>query len=75
MTQHNTQAHAQPGAILRPAEAARYLGVSPQTVYRWAQTGSLPRPIKMGPRSSGWRLHDLEKFLEEREQLSRGGDA
>lgn len=58
--------------LLRPRAAARYLGVSPPTVYRWEASGLLPPRIVLGPGVSGWRLADLNALLESR---PRGGDA
>ena len=63
------------GGILRPAEAARFLGVSCQTLYRWSAVGRLPRPLKIGPRTSGWKLADLQAFIDRAEQDAQGGDA
>ncbi len=74
MTTRNTE-QAQAGGMLRPAEAARFLGVSVQTAYRWAAIGRLPRPLKLGPRTSGWRLADLQAFLDRMEQEADGGSA
>lgn len=58
------------GCILRPAEAARFLSVSVQTLYRWAAQGRLPRPLRFGPRTSGWKLADLEAYIARMEQES-----
>ncbi len=62
-------------SIYRPAKAAEYLGVSIQTVYRYAKMGLLPPPIKIGLRASGWMRSDLDSFISKKEQESRGGDA
>lgn len=58
--------------VLRPKDAARFLGVSIQTLYRWTWTGKICRPFKIGDRASGWRLSDLQAFIDRREQVSRG---
>ncbi len=51
--------------VLRPAEAARFLGIARATIYHWAATRpDFPRRIKIGPRTAGWRLSDLEGWLE-----------
>ena len=42
------------GPILRPADAAAYLGISVQGYYEKAAAGSLPVPLKItGGRASG----------------------
>ena len=53
-------------AIYRPRAAAKYLGVSPSTLYRWAAATDFPRPIKLGRQASGWRKADLDKWLDSR---------
>lgn len=48
--------------------AAKYLGVSPNTLAVWACTKRYNlKYIKMG-RAVRYRLHDLERFVEERLQ-------
>ncbi len=69
----NTKQANQVNCILRPAKAAHFLGVSVPTLYRWSSQGRLPRPIKLGLRTSGWRLADLEAFLDKKEQESAQG--
>lgn len=39
---------ADPDAYVRPAEAARYLGIGKSTLWRWIADGKLERPRKMG---------------------------
>ncbi len=58
--------------IIRLTAAAAMLGVHRQTVYRMVWKGMLPRPIKIGMRASGFRLSDLQYFLDAREKASRG---
>ncbi len=51
-------------AILRPKDAAAYLGVVPSTLYRWAAATDFPKPIKLGKQASGWRKADLDEWLD-----------
>ncbi len=69
--EHKTE-QTRAGGMLRPAEAARFLGISVQTAYRWAAQGRLPRPLKIGPRTSGWKLADLQAYLDRMEQEAGG---
>ena len=55
-------------SILRPRDAAAYLGIARPTLYRWAHDGALPAPIKLGARASGWRRSVLDAFLASREK-------
>ena len=69
----NTTHHApayQDRAIIRPREAAEYLGIGRTTLYRYVNAGLLPRPIKIGPQVTGWRLSVLDDFLHQRERAA-----
>ena len=48
---------------LRPNEAAKFVGVSVQSLYRWASRGEFPKPTKLGPRCSGWKISELQEWL------------
>lgn len=50
-------------SILRPAQAARVLGVSRATLYRWEAAGRLAPRVILGPNTSGWREEDLAAFI------------
>lgn len=41
--------------------AARY-GVGRATIWRWAQNGRIPQPVKLSPGCTRWRLADLEEW-------------
>lgn len=49
--------------ILRPAQAARLLGISRATIYRWEKEGRLAPRVILGPGTSGWREEDLAAFI------------
>ncbi len=63
---------AEQAYMLRPKQAAAFLGLNVSTVYRMAQDGRLPRPIKITDRASGWRREDLQEYIDRQEQASRG---
>lgn len=56
--------------ILRPAQAARLLGVSRATIYRWEKESRIPPRVILGPGTSGWREEDIAKFID---AAPRGG--
>lgn len=63
--------------LLRPAEAARILGVSRSQIYRLAALGEIAH-VRVG-RSVRFRLEDLERFVERRRvaavwEQERSGD-
>jgi len=45
--------------IVRPTEAARITGRSKTSLWRDVKAGRLEAPLKLGPRSIGWRLRTL----------------
>jgi len=48
-------------------------GLSRTSIYRLAQEGKFPKPIKLGERASGWRQSEINAWMEERTTASRGG--
>ncbi|MDR2574609.1 MAG: helix-turn-helix domain-containing protein [Desulfovibrio sp.] len=64
--------------MLRPKNAAAYLGLAESTFWRWVQLGRLPRGIRLSARATVWRRSDLENFIEQQSEAlegspSRGG--
>jgi predicted DNA-binding transcriptional regulator AlpA len=49
--------------IIRPAQAARLLGITRATLYRWERAGRLAPRVILGPNTSGWREEDLAAFI------------
>ena len=54
--------------ILRMHDVMAKLGVSRQTVYRLMADESFPRSIKIGKRTVGWRLDEVERWITARAQ-------
>ena len=44
--------------------ASRY-SVSRATIWRWAQFGKFPKPIKLSPGCTRWKLSDVEAWEAE----------
>lgn len=55
------KAASAPGYISR-AELCRLLGISRATSYRLERDGFLPRPVRIGPRTTRWPVSELEVF-------------
>jgi len=47
--------------------ASRY-NVDRTTWWRWVNNGQAPKPIKLSPGCTRWRVSDLEQWEEERKQ-------
>lgn len=43
-------------------EIATRLGVHRTTVRRWVREGRFPKPVKLGPNCTRWKLTDIEEF-------------
>jgi prophage regulatory protein len=53
-----------PSPLLRPADLAQMLGVGRVTVWRWSKLPDFPKTIRLSERCIGWRLSDVEAWLE-----------
>jgi len=54
-----------PRRILRTREAAAYLGLSPSTLEKRRLRGEGPRFIRLGGRAIGYRIEDLDGWLDQ----------
>lgn len=61
---HNTIEIVSKLRIIRTAELANLLGISQTTLWRWRQKGAFPQPIPLGPRMVGWKITDIETWLD-----------
>ena len=42
--------------VLRPREAARYVGLSRPTIDPWRKAGKFPKALRLGAQAIGWPL-------------------
>lgn len=52
---------------LNVQQIADRLGVSVASIWRWKRTGSFPRAVKLGDRTTRWRLADIEAWESSRQ--------
>ena len=50
--------------MLTVQEVARWLQVSPRTVWRWSACGLLPPPVHLHRRCTRWRAGELRRFVD-----------
>lgn len=58
--------------LLSVRQVADVLGVHPRSVWRLAQTGDIPAPIRLSERVIRWRLTDLRDRLDEMAASAKG---
>ena len=49
--------------IIRREEVTHLTGIARATLYKLISEGRFPAPLRLGPRSVGWRLADIDKWL------------
>ena len=52
--------------ILRRKDVETMTGLSRSTIYKLMSQGTFPKAIRLGPRAVGWRLSDIEVWIESR---------
>lgn len=52
--------------ILRLPQVVKQTGLPKSTIYKYMEDGTFPRPIKLGPRTSGWLLHEIGDWITRR---------
>lgn len=56
------------GTLLRPTDAARYLGLSPATLRAYRARGIAPVAIVVGSRAVAYEIHELDSWLARRKE-------
>lgn len=59
---------------LSDVDIAARLAISRVTVWRWAEQGRFPRPIRLGPNCTRWRAEDVADW-EATRLAESGGEA
>ena len=50
--------------VVRPSDAAAVLGISREHLHTLSRMPGFPRKVVMGKRAVGWRIADLEAWIE-----------
>ena len=64
-----------PTRFLRMPEVQNRTGLSRSTIYVWRIEGRFPRPVSLGARAVGWIESELNEWIRERIEESRGESA
>lgn len=58
------QSHTLPsGGCIRAAVLAPMLGISVVTLWRWAASGKIPKPIKLSERVTVWQVEAIRQWM------------
>ena len=60
--------------ILRLPEVIELTGLSRSTIYRLIEKGEFPTQLQLSTRTSGWRLDEIEIWIEELEKPEFGDE-
>ena len=74
MTEHERRANP-PTRFLRLPEVQARTGLSRSTIYVRLEQGRFPRPVSLRARAVGWIEAEIEAWMRERIEESRGEDA
>ncbi|PKM38298.1 MAG: transcriptional regulator [Gammaproteobacteria bacterium HGW-Gammaproteobacteria-10] len=55
-----------PPIFLRLRDVERMTGLSATSIYRLAESGDFPKPVKIAARASAWRYTDLTEWANTR---------
>ena len=61
--------------ILRLPAVRSRTGLSRSTLYQRIADGSFPKPINLGERAVGWLASEVDGWVADRVEQSRGGQA
>ena len=61
--------------ILRMKDVCSELGVSRASVYRLLQSGSFPKPLKLGKRAIGWERDHIQQWVKFRRAICQTDQA
>ena len=66
----NTKAQTK---IIRLPEVMGRTGMGRTSIYAWIAQGTFPRQISLGHRATGWLESEIDEWIDQRIQVSRGG--
>ena len=58
---------------VRQRDVLRVVPIAPSTLWRWIGEGRFPKPIKIGPACTAWRIEDVRAWIAARGASSDDG--
>lgn len=59
----------QQSAFIPDTTVANQFGVSRATIWRWVKSGDFPKPVKLSPGCTRWKIEDVQKWAESRGEV------
>ena len=56
--------------LLRRHQLEANLGISRSTIHQMMASGEFPQPLKIGRRAVGWRVEDVQEWLDNLQEAS-----
>jgi len=53
-------------SIWRIKKVSDKTAAAPSTIYEWVRKGLFPKPVKLGPRFSGWYSDEVQDWINSR---------
>lgn len=55
--------------IIRLKDVVKQVGLSASTISRLRESNDFPKPVKLTPRIIGWKLTEINEWLESKDRL------
>ena len=55
--------------LVRLRQLTAMVGLSRSTIYRLVKAGNFPKPIRIGISSLAWRMDEIHKWIDSRNQI------
>ncbi|MBL0320388.1 MAG: AlpA family phage regulatory protein [Alphaproteobacteria bacterium] len=55
--------------FIRLRELLKYIPVGKSTWWEGVRTGRFPKPVKLGPRTTAWRVEDIKEFIDKQSHI------
>jgi len=59
--------------ICRTRELSKAVGISRSTLWVWTKRPDFPKPCRLGPRVIGWRIDEVQYWLEQLSSAKQTG--